>query len=222
MKLKNNSIKYLGVLIIISLLFNSITNLSSVSAQGETLTLTPIGGTTIPTSTSTPIMEEFNLQIQEQSFPLLQSLEENENSLNPEWPVFNISDSTTDSINPSIAVDANKNIHMVWVEQSVGGIKDVYYSFWNDELQILSKPVNISNSPSFESTTPQIVTDSLNRAHIVWEERQGNDVDILYSHCDITNNVCSVPRNISGPPDRDCGYYSYQWEDCFVLKMVTL
>lgn len=213
MKLKNSSIKYLGVSVIISLLFNSIITLSFVSAQGETST--PIGGTAIPTTISTPTiaMEEFNMQSQEESFSLLQSLEENEGELNPEWPVFNISDSTTDSLNPSIAVDANKNIHMVWVEQSVSGMRDVYYSFWNDELQILSKPVNVSNSPSFDSTTPQIITDSLNKAHIVWEEHQGNDADILYSHCDIISNACSNPRNISGPPDRDCGYYSYQWED---------
>ncbi|MCC7290364.1 hypothetical protein IT417_03900 [bacterium] len=202
-------------------IFLSSTTISpSVYAQEEispTVTTTPLEGTIVPTITATPTSEEsfMPLQGEEQPFAMLQSL--GKNGLNPEWPVFNISDSELVSVDSSITVDTTGNIHMVWVERNTDILSDVYYSFWNnaEEEKTLSAPINISASPTFGSTTPQIITDSLGKAHIVWEERDASDVDIMYSHCENEDNeiTCSTPVNISGPPDRHCGGYSYYWDD---------
>ncbi|MCC6260088.1 MAG: hypothetical protein IT311_04415 [Anaerolineales bacterium] len=93
MKLQNSILKW-AIGLVLSFTFLGSTTISpSVYAQGEassTITETPtaisIEGTVVPTITPTPTSEESftPLQNEEQPFAMAQSLEENENRLNPE------------------------------------------------------------------------------------------------------------------------------------------
>lgn len=83
-----------------------------------------------------------------------------------------------------MAIDTNGVKHFVWSQQTATGTTDIFYSrvfpvdpsSENGELT-QSIPVNVSNSSSFSSSVPQIVVDSVGRAHIVWQEENNDHVD---------------------------------------------
>jgi hypothetical protein len=129
----------IGILIVFLFISFSIT-LPSVSAQEGTPpipTATPTGtlvleteespiatatptettgdNTFFPTATPTAFTEETPVQAQEAERQVapFQALLGESSALESIWPAFNISDTDTASIDPSIAVDSAGNIHMV-------------------------------------------------------------------------------------------------------------
>lgn len=221
MRSNHTVFKWITISVLLSMFFSSIVVSPSVYAQeGDPPTATEIPVETdtdefsFPTVTPTPMIEEempLEVQRQEPSFSPFQSLEATANILNPQWPAFNISSTEINSIDSSIATDSAGNVHMVWVEKEAIGHAEVYYALWDNEHKTLSASKNISVGPSPEASTPQLITDSEGRVHIVWEDVDANDVDIMYSRCE--GDVCTAPVNLSGPPDRHCGGYPYPGND---------
>lgn len=233
MKLQNNSVKWLGSLVILSAFLSFAVTLPSVSAQEEpphtptefpTITPTPqveellptpteisVESTFFPTITPTTIVEE-TTQESEQPLAPFQSLQPLTFPIESIWPAFNISDTDIVSIDSSVAVDSAGRIHITWVEQDTNGGTEIFYAFWDGER--LSRSINVSQSVSFYSVAPQIAVDSTGEAHIVWEEQDDDysgDAEIIYSNCDA--NGCSIPVSLSGPPNWDCGYYLPNLQD---------
>ena len=223
MKSQRTIFKWIAMAIVLAM-FLSFANVSpSAFAQDEippTATETPTKispeGTSFPTITPVPTIEESPTSLQPQSMGLLSA------SSSSEWPEFNISRTDSVSEDPSIATDAMGGLHIVWEELDVSGTTDVRYTFWNG--QTLSA-INVSASETFESTRPQIVVDSAARAHIVWEEQDDdyvNDVEIMYSRCEKLGDeetgyevVCTSPVSLSGPPNWDCGNYLPNLQDWY-------
>jgi len=247
----NNSIKWLVGFVIIFLFINFAITLPSVSAQEGTPsfpTATPTGTPILeteeppfatatqteladdnaffPTATPTTFTEEKPSQSPEAERQVapFQALQGKSSALESIWPAFNISDTDTASIDPSIAVDSAGNIHMVWAEAQEGSKRNIYYAYTytlpgNSEKKLLSRPINVSNSPSFSSGDPQIALDSLGTVHIVWEEEDNdyvNDSEIMYSHCSINENAiinCEPSVSLSGPLNWDCGNFLPNLQD---------
>ena len=138
MKLKTNLNRWWILLVAIFLFLSFALTLPSVSAQEGTPpipTATPTGTPTpeteepptttatelteesvfSPTVTPTAFMEETPVQAQEAERQVapFQALLGESSALESIWPAFNISDTDTASIDPSIAVDSAGNIHMV-------------------------------------------------------------------------------------------------------------
>jgi hypothetical protein len=138
MKLKTNLNRWWILLVAIFLFVSFALTLPSVSAQEGTPpipTATPTGTPTpeteepptttatelteesvfSPTVTPTAFMEETPVQAQEAERQVapFQALLGESSALESIWPAFNISDTDTASIDPSIAVDSAGNIHMV-------------------------------------------------------------------------------------------------------------
>jgi len=154
----------------------------------------------------TPTAEEIPLPFS------AQSAEDPPPPVSKDWSIpLNISVTDSDSMRPSIAVDSEGHIHVVWSERVNGGAGEIYYKYWNGTEW--SIPVNISNSSAFESTNPQVAADNTGRAHIVWEEQDDDyafDVEILYRRC--TGEICTSSINLSGP-GWDCGVYLPNFQD---------
>ncbi len=179
-----------------------------VFAQGENPSTPTPYGTMPPFPDTTP--EPFFMPEIPQESPI-QSLNQMESTapLGGDWAAqVNISDTADESTNPKIATDNNGILHFVWRE-TVGGKQEIFYSRITGLAQ--SMPVNVSNSPSFNSDSPQIVADSIGTAHIVWQEEDNDhadDFETLYSRCD--ESGCTPPMILSD--GNVCSSYSGDWK----------
>jgi len=103
-------------------------------------------------------------------------------------------ESTSDSLVPSIAVDSADNIHIAWHDNTnyngAGTENDIFYKFWDGAWS----PVEvISTESTSDSSDPIIVIDSADFIHVIWHDQTdyngaGTDFDIFY-------------KVLSGPPE---------------------
>ncbi|MCX5990946.1 MAG: hypothetical protein NTZ04_01225 [Chloroflexi bacterium] len=88
-----------------------------------------------------------------------------------DWLTQNISNNQGGSDSPSIAIDGEGNLHVVWQDSSLqitGGYLDILYAAKPSDGG-WSAPVNISNSQR-PSAHPRIAVDGENNPHVVWED----------------------------------------------------
>jgi hypothetical protein len=100
-------------------------------------------------------------------------------------------ESTTYAQHPCIAIDDQNNIHIVWddgtdYKDGSGSDYDIYYTQWNTTSLSWDSATIVSSVSASDSTYPEVIIDSLNNIHIVWEDTSevydsGNDTDIFYS-----------------------------------------
>ncbi len=71
--------------------------------------------------------------------------------------------------NPSIAIDSNNNLHVVWqgCDSGYTSKSQIKYSKYNGSSW--SSWVNIDTVSSYEQTLPSIAVDSTNKLHVVWQ-----------------------------------------------------
>ena len=92
-----------------------------------------------------------------------------------------ISDDGYSSLRPSITVDTEKNIHVVWQDYKYAGRVELFYTkcsaggMWDDTTTRLT-------TYNSESTTPNIVSDSFNNLYVVFVDTR---YDTVYNN---TNN----------------------------------
>lgn len=221
MKPQNNFFKWLAVVG----LFTTFISFSLVSPSVSAQEGTPPASTEMPTEiyTEEPIyyptivptpMPDLGVQTTEQSITPFnaQSLGESVSASGWSFPQ-NISQTESLSTEPSIAVDSANHLHIVWTELNSSGISDIYYKY-QDEAGAWSSGVNVSKSNAFNSNNAQIITDSNGNAHIVWAEQDNDfsgDNEIYYSRC--TGITCTIPTNLSGPTNWDCGRFLPNLQD---------
>jgi len=88
-----------------------------------------------------------------------------------DWLTQNISNNQEGSGSPSIAIDGEGTLHVVWEDDSLeitGGYLDILYAAKPGDGG-WSEPVNISHSQR-PSARPRIAVDSENNPHVVWED----------------------------------------------------
>jgi hypothetical protein len=94
------------------------------------------------------------------------------------------SDSSDPSANPSIAVDSNGMVHMVWAEIMAPWF-NIYYRCWNATTSAWGAVTLVSTESQGHCYTPKIAVDSVGDAHVIWSETVG-DEDIMYRRWDAT------------------------------------
>jgi hypothetical protein len=211
METHRNAYKWTGTIAVLAVFMSFVFLLPSVFAQGEDpSTPTPYGTPPLPEVTPEPLeIPEVEQEYGVQSLMHLPSNAE----LGGDWAAqVNISDTTQESSKPKIAADNNGNRHIVWRE-TISGKQEIFYSRIDGLAQSL--PVNVSNSPSFNSDSPQLVVDSAGTAHIVWQETDndhGDDYETLYSRCGKTGDeiVCTSPVTLSD--GQACSSGAYDWK----------
>ncbi len=110
-------------------------------------------------------------------------------------------ESTSDSLYPSIAIDSLNNIHIAWNDntnytgcKSVGEDYDIFYKVWNSTIKNWTNTEVVSSESTNSSEIPSIAIDSLNNIHIAWEDKTnytgcksvGEDYDIFYKQWNST------------------------------------
>jgi len=98
-------------------------------------------------------------------------------------PVINLTSSSRDSIDPSIAIDYNNYIHIVWTEEDSSGIYQIFYrrsttsgESWDSIEQLTSE--------SDDQSQPAIAVDTNNNLHIVFTSFWLSDAQIRYMKYD--------------------------------------
>lgn len=220
MKPQSNTIKWAGIAFLFTVLMSFVFLLPSVSAQGEvpsTPTPSETPSETPPLPAVTPEPLEIPELEQEFGVQRLMSLPSNA-ELGGDWAAqVNVSDTSEESFKPKIATDANGILHLVWRE-TVNGNQEIFYAQMRGLIQ--SVPVNVSNSPLFDSDSPQLVVDSAGIAHIVWQEEDddhGDDFETHYSNCHTEGDdeigyhgVCTIPAILSN--GQVCSSFQGEWK----------
>jgi len=81
-----------------------------------------------------------------------------------------LSSTGEETMEPTITLDGSNRPHVAWTRlDSLGGGDEIYYTRWNGTAWI--NPENISTTTT-PSSRPILITDSLNRIHLVWGERK--------------------------------------------------
>ncbi|MHA1379552.1 MAG: Ig-like domain repeat protein [Candidatus Helarchaeota archaeon] len=108
-------------------------------------------------------------------------------------PVNVSRDNENDASPPAIAVDKNRIVHILYVNNQTGNYQ-VYYK--NNSLGDFSmNPINISRNNA-HNQLPDIAVDSNNKVHIVWANNKTGDFEIYYVNNSLTD-FTSNPLNIS-------------------------
>ena len=122
------------------------------------------------------------------------------NSDDVAWPEpINISHSHTLSRRPSIAVDSDERIHVVWSEEDDVGVNkelgdDVYWAFSADGGRSWSEAVNLSRSEG-SSGLPQLMADNEGQIHLVYVDHGGERTGDPYT-MELHDLTWSSPRLI--------------------------
>jgi hypothetical protein len=113
------------------------------------------------------------------------------NSSNSQWgdTVVVSTESSLGSEIPTIAVDNNNNLHVVWQDitdyDSAGNDTDIFYKQWNSSSSQWGDTEVVSTESSSNSLHSIIAVDNYNNLHVVWQDftdydSAGTDADIFY------------------------------------------
>lgn len=101
---------------------------------------------------------------------------------------------------PSIAVDPNNKLHVVWCKRFLNR-SEIYYSESTDWGW--TEPINISDTLG-ESERPAIVADLYKNIHVVWQDSSSSDTEIYYTYTYNDSQEWTAPVNISNSPGTSC------------------
>ena len=95
-----------------------------------------------------------------------------------------VTNDTSDSGLPSIAVDSDNNVHISWVDGRDGN-SEIYYKKLDNNGNTLTGDVRVTNDAN-NSMYPSIAVDSDNNVHISWFDDRDGNWEIYYKKLDIT------------------------------------
>ncbi len=108
-----------------------------------------------------------------------------------EWTTTEVvsTESTDTSHNPSLALDALGNVHIVWHDGTdylgAGGDYDIFYRRWNASTSSWTSTEVVSTESTSHSYNPSLALDAEGDIHIAWYDWTdyagcGSDADIFY------------------------------------------
>ena len=110
------------------------------------------------------------------------------------------------STRPSLAVDSNGNIHVVWFDRSdydgAGPDFDIFHKYWNATTHFWTLTDVVSTESVNESNWPICTTDVNNNLHVVWIDESdyngaGLDDDTFYKRWNATTQTWTLTEVIS-------------------------
>jgi photosystem II stability/assembly factor-like uncharacterized protein len=103
------------------------------------------------------------------------------------------------SKNPCIVINKNNTIFVFW-EEEYADSHEIAYQF-HDNGEWLDRPVILRMGPG-ESRNPNVISTPDNDLHLVWEERDTND--IFYRRFNYSSGTWSPPLNLSNTSGNSC------------------
>ena len=94
-------------------------------------------------------------------------------------PAVNVSNNAGNSQKPQIAVDAQGNINLVWLDSTPGN-QSVFFSRSSNGAATFSAPANLSNNPGGSALFPQVAVDSNGSIFVVWFDSNSGNPSIFF------------------------------------------
>jgi len=122
-------------------------------------------------------------------------------------------ESTAGSGEPSIAVDNNGNVHVVWYDHTnyggSGTDTDIFCKHWNVTSSTWTTTEVVSTESTAGSVEPSIAVDNKGNVHVVWYDLtdymgSGREGDIFYKRWNATSSTWTMTEVVS----TDSWYYS--------------
>ena len=86
------------------------------------------------------------------------------------------SGSTTESWRPTVNVDTENNVHIIWEQRSVvSGPREIYHRMWNDTTRLWSSIARVSPDNNLDSRAPHSNMDELGNLFVVWWDNENSD-----------------------------------------------
>ena len=107
----------------------------------------------------------------------------------------NLTGATNASVNPSFAVDASGNLHVVWQETRDGDF-EIFYKKLDDIGNTLIDDIRVTNA-SGTSNRPDVGVDTSQNVHIVWSDERDGNPEIYYKKLDNSGNTLITDTRIT-------------------------
>jgi hypothetical protein len=118
-------------------------------------------------------------------------------------------ESTIHSNDPSMVVDGDGNVHVVWEDQTdyngAGLDYDIFYKWWNASLDNWTTTEVVSTESTSSSTAPSIMMDGAGNVHVVWTDQTdyagckfgGEVYDLFYKRWNATSSTWTTTEVVS-------------------------
>jgi ribosomal protein L31 len=133
------------------------------------------------------------------------------NATSANWTLVQVvsSESGGESYNPSVAVDSNGTVHVVWRESA-----GIYYKYWNLTALTWNTVELVSTESQGIVILPEIAVDGTGHVHVVWKEESaygnsGSDDDIMYKRWNATTGNWTTTEVVSTESSEFSGYPSF-------------
>ena len=126
-------------------------------------------------------------------------------------------ESTSDSYNPSLAVDSAGNVHVVWFDPtnyaSCGTDNDIFYKRWNVSSSSWTTTEVVSTESTGNSIVPSLAVDLSENVHISWGDvtdyaSSGTDYDIFYKRWENSSSSWTTTEVVSTESSSGSNYPS--------------
>jgi len=98
-----------------------------------------------------------------------------------------------DDSQPAIAIDSRNYVHITWVKGNMPS--EICYRLYFPANGTLGTPINISQTPTWTESTPDICVDANNVTHIVFQGLTAADSEIFYVNN--SKGTFDSPKNIT-------------------------
>ncbi len=127
-------------------------------------------------------------------------------------------ESTSQSSNPIIAADAERNVYVVWEDRSdyasSGSDSDIFFKKWSSSSSTWSTTTVVSTNCEYDSTSPSLSVDTSENVHVAWTDysnsfpEAGADLDVFYRHWNSTTLSWESIELVSLESNRDSSFPS--------------
>jgi len=107
-------------------------------------------------------------------------------SVNAEAQLVNpirLTNNSSNSNHSQMAVDSSGNIHVVWMDERNDGDGDIWYTMLDSDGATLIDDTRLVTN-GLRQRMPDVVVDSDDKVHIVWQDRRGSRMEIWYLKID--------------------------------------
>lgn len=128
------------------------------------------------------------------------------NFINDTWTTAEVisTESTDESILPTIVVDGSRNLHVAWQDQTLDSDPsfDTYYKRWNATSRTWTTTEVVSTEQWRHCLYPTIAVDDSENVHVAWHAggnygNSGNDYDINYKRWDAISSMWTTTEVVS-------------------------
>ncbi len=118
------------------------------------------------------------------------------------------SGSSTESWRPTVNVDSEDNVHVVWEQRSVvSGPREIYHRLWNETTRTWSTTTRVSPDNNADSRGPHSDIDEFGNLYVVWWDRENSDgqgdIDISFRLWTKSTGTWSSVESLSTESNQD-------------------